>query len=401
MRTCLVIKDQSMNILQVITELYPAGAERIVANLCIGLKEQGHNVAVVSIQPLPKNSIIVDELIENKIPIKSLNLTKFTPWRIFKLKKIIKSTCRKWKIKDNGNLSQQFSSSIVKQIIVHSHLIHANLVCRFNNIFGIKYQLINTIHIAEKRKGQWLYFWLDKLTLKYCNCQTAVSKAASEYHAKMLKISDIQIQIIHNGINPPKELTNQKIKNLRKEWSIDNCDKLIGSAGRLDWQKGYDILLKILPELSKRIPKKEKWGVVILGEGPKRQEFEELAQKIPDNITFILPGYRKDTADCIGAFDLFIMPSRYEGFGLTLVEAMAHGIPCLSSKADSLPELINRYPNGKTTDFSSLNCLNDILLYINKANIKWVNPFTTNGMVNNYFKLYTRYTKTNHLYLDP
>ena len=359
-----------MNIIQVITELYPAGAERIVANLSIALKNREHNVTVISLQPLPESSVIVDELLENNIQIKTLKLTKFTPWRIFKLKKLIETISN-------------------HQLIVHSHLIHANLVCRVNNVFGKRYKLINTIHIAEKRKSKWWHFLLDKLTLRFCNYQTAVSKAAAEHHAKMLKIPSDQIKVVYNGIKQPNTLASKDIKLLKAEWEVDDCCRIIGSVGRLDWQKGYDLLLALLPKLSERIPSGEKWGVVILGEGKERSKLEKLAENIPSNIKFILPGYRKDAADCVGAFDLFVMPSRYEGFGLTLIEAMAHGIPVLCSNADSLPNIVSTYPNGKVADFSDINCLEDITESIRKNKITTTNLlYTTDKMVDNYLKLY-------------
>ncbi len=388
--------QQKMHIIQIITELYPAGAERVVANLSVELKKQGHNVAVISLQPLPESSVIVDELLENNISVKTLNLTKFTPWRIFKLRKLLKTGFRqetldkrlRTKKRKPENADNQQQSTNNNQLIVHSHLIHANLVCRINNIFGKKYKLINTIHIAEKRKRKRWHFRLDKLTLKFCNCQTAVSKAAAEHHAKMLKIPTEQIRVVYNGIESPKHLTFEEIHSLKKQWNVDNCNKIIGSVGRLNWQKGYDIFLRLVPELAKKIPKNETWGIVIIGEGIERKKLEDLVKKIPDNIKVILPGYRSDAADCIGAFDLFIMPSRYEGFGLTLVEAIAHGVPCLSSSADSLPGIISHYGNGKIIDFSHSNCLYKIIQYINQPCIKAVNKYSINKMINGYLKLY-------------
>jgi len=368
-----------MNIVQVITELHPAGAERIVANLSIDLKRMGHNVIVISLQPLPDNSIIVDELLENNIPVNSLNLTKWTPWRIFRLRKFLLS---------NYTNSEFNVQSSMFNLIVHSHLIHANIACRLNNIFGLKFKLINTIHIAEKRKRKSWHFILDKLTFRFCSYQTAVSKAAAEYHAKKLKIPTEKIKVISNGIKPPNHLTLEKVNELKQEWGFENCNKIIGSVGRLNWQKGYDIFLKLLPELGKIIPKKETWGIVIIGEGVERKKLEDLIKTIPDNIKVILPGYRSDAADCIGAFDLFVMPSRYEGFGLTLVEAMAHGIPCLCSDADSLPEIISQYSNGKTTNFSRSDCLDDISQYINKPFIEPVNNYSIDRMIKSYLKLY-------------
>jgi hypothetical protein len=64
-----------------------------------------------------------------------------------------------------------------------------------------------------------------------------------------------------------------------------------------------------------------------------------------------MPGFRPDADRAMGAFDLFIMPSRYEGFGLTLIEAMSHGLPVIASGADSLPELLEGYTDGRIVSF--------------------------------------------------
>ena len=62
-----------------------------------------------------------------------------------------------------------------------------------------------------------------------------------------------------------------------------------------------------------------------------------------DNIKVILPGYRADAASFMVMFDVFVMPSRYEGYGLALTEAMSLGLPVVCHKIDSLPELCQLY----------------------------------------------------------
>jgi glycosyltransferase involved in cell wall biosynthesis len=366
-----------MKIIQLITELYPAGAEKVVLNLSIELKKHGHDISVISLQPLPKiNTDIVDDLLQANITVQSLNLTKFTPWRIFKLIKVLK---KEFKLKPATDTQQH---------IVHSHLIHANIISRLCKIFNKNFRLVNTVHIAEKRKSKWWHFLLDKITFRLCDTQTAVSKAAQLHHARQIGVSPEEIPVIYNGIVQPKQLSEEEIKHLLQEWGFKKYSKIIGSVGRLDWQKGYDIFLKILPELSKAIPKGETWGIVILGEGSQRLYLQELIDKANFvNLKIILPGYRKDAADCISAFDLFIMPSRYEGFGLTLVEAMAHGVPCLCSNEDSLPNLIKNYPNGESIDFESEKIIDKMATYLNLKKQKPYFLFTAENMANNYLNL--------------
>jgi len=240
-----------MRIIQVITELKPAGAERILANLSLGLKEKGHEVIVVSLRPLPANMVIIAELKRGSIPVYSLELGKLCLWRMFRLKKIIAE---------------------FRPDVLHSHLLHANIVCRLNS-FRRKYKLINTVHIAERRKSCWWHFLLDKLTLSLCDCQTAVSQAVRDFHSRRLGIQPDKMPVIYNGIHAPKKLSGGEIEKLKNEWGIKDCQKVIGSVGRLDWQKGYDLLLKLLPELSKRIPSVEKWAVLVLGEGGQERNW--------------------------------------------------------------------------------------------------------------------------------
>lgn len=319
--------------MQITTELRPAGAERIVSELARGLKKAGHELMVVSLAPFPHESVIVDELRSAMVPMASLGLSKRNPFAMFKLHGVINK---------------------FRPDIVHSHLFHANLVAKLNS-FGRHYKLINTIHIAERRASRWWHFELDRLTNRLCDRITCVSRAVRDYYSEKTLYDSSRIIVVYNGIKPPVPLFRDEILELRREWGVGDCTRVIGSTGRLAYQKGYDILLSALDLFSMKVPDGEKWGVVIVGEGPERERLERMIEDVPENIVVKLPGFRSDAARIVGAFDLFVMPSRYEGFGLTLAEAMAHGVSVLVSDVDSLPELIKNYPQGRAISFKCCN----------------------------------------------
>ena len=323
-----------MRVVQVITELRPAGAERIVADLCAALKAKGHAVTVVALMPLPESSPIVDELRAAGVDALSLNVRKCSPWRMLRLRHVL------WAL---GGAD-----------IVHAHLIHANLASRLSS-FGRRHKLVNTVHIAERRRKCWWHFVLDRLTLFLADVETVVSKSARDYHAARLGVPPERLPVIHNGVKPPGHPTPGEVAELRAAWGVADCAKVVGSVGRLDWQKGYDILLGLLPELSRRVPPGETWAVVLLGEGKERPALEKLAAAAPANLKVRLPGFVDRAAWQAGGFDVFAMPSRYEGFGLTLAEAMTHGLPILANDIDSLPELLERYEGGQVIEFSARN----------------------------------------------
>ena len=322
-----------MRIMQITTELRPAGAERIVSELARGLKKAGHELMVVSLAPFPEESVIVDELRSAMIPMASLGLSKGSLPGIFKLRGIINK---------------------FRPEIVHSHLFHGNLAAKLNSL-GRDYKFLNTVHIAERRTSRWWHFALDRITNRFCDRITCVSSAVRDYYSEKTFCDKSRIDVVYNGINAPATLSRDEILALRKEWGVENCSRLIGSAGRLAYQKGYDILLSALDVFSRKVPEAETWGIVIIGEGPEREKLQKIIRNVPENIIVKLPGFRSDAARVTGAFDLFVMPSRYEGFGLTLAEAMGHGVPVLASDVDSLPELISDYPQGRAISFRGGN----------------------------------------------
>ena len=359
-----------MKIVQIITELRPAGAERVVVNLSKNLQERGHEITVISLEPLPAHSKIIDELEDANIPVKTLGVTKYTCWRMFKLRNLLR------KIQPN---------------IVHTHLVHSNIISRVLSI-PKRYPLINTVHIAEKRPGKGWHFWLDRITYKLCDCETCVSYAVRDYHSRRTGIQKNDMPVIYNGIHGPSLLSRDDCLRLRKEWGMENCSYIIGSVGRLDYQKGYDMLLKIAEKSLCTTEQSGKYGIVIVGDGPMKKELEDLAEKVNPTINVCLPGFLSNAARCIGAFDVFVMPSRYEGFGLTLIEAMAHGVPILANNVDSLPELMKHYPNGCTAEFSLLNPKEffDKIRSLAKSGFKDpVKPFSVDRMATKYENLYS------------
>lgn len=356
-----------MKILQLITELTPGGAERVVADLSVGLTSSGHDLLAVSIKPEPANRAILDDLAAGGITVEFLNVTKYTPWRISRLGGVIKS----------------FSPDIV-----HAHLIHANLLSRlFAEYDG--FGLVNTVHTSERRSGKWWHFELDRRSLDPRLVQTAVSRAARDFHTAKLGVKPETMPVIYNGVPSVPKMSETEICELRAEWGVDRCGKIIGSVGRLSHEKGYDSLLKCLADLEKSVPENDKWGVVIIGEGDERRKLETMAATAPEKFIVKLPGFRKDAARAAQAFDLFVMPSRYEGFGLTLAEAMGAGLAVVASPVDSLPELLESYPNGTTVDFNdAAAAAKAIDTWIDRGPGKPTAEFSIDKMVEKYLSVY-------------
>lgn len=308
--------------MQVITELGAGGAEKILTVLAAEYLKCGHTVTVISLKGPPDNPSIPDKLNVLGVPVIYLDMKKRGLTGLFRLR---------------------FAIARQKPDIVHSHLIHPNILCRIA-MMGLHIPLVNTIHISERRKGKKIFFALDHITFRLADCCTAVSKASARFHCAVCGLKNGSIRTIYNGVDQVPVPSPERIREFRDAMRLDRYGKIIGSIGRLDYQKGYDRLIERIGALDRKIPTGERWLLLILGDGPERDMLQALIDRLHlANIDIRLGGFFRDAASLMSQFDVFVMSSRYEGYGLALAEAMTLGLPVVSSRVDSLPELCAMY----------------------------------------------------------
>jgi glycosyltransferase involved in cell wall biosynthesis len=133
---------------------------------------------------------------------------------------------------------------------------------------------------------------------------------------------------------------------------------VIGTVGRLTAIKGQDVLIRAFTELSET---RDDIFLVLLGEGERRAELEELAihLKVSENIRFL--GWRPDVPEVIATFDIFCLPSLNEGMGKVIVEAMAMGLPVVASDIGGIKDLVQNGENGLLTPPGDAHALSEAL----------------------------------------
>ena len=136
------------------------------------------------------------------------------------------------------------------------------------------------------------------------------------------------------------------------------------SVGRLSPQKNYEMLIKAF-SLSEEL--RESFMVRIYGEGPSQEELEKKIKNNGVSDSIQLMGRSTDMWNVYASADLFVMTSRFEGMPNALMEAMASGLPCISTNCPTGPsDLIKTYENGILVDVDDVQALIDALLYMKR-----------------------------------
>ncbi len=207
-------------------------------------------------------------------------------------------------------------------------------------------------------------------------------------------------EVIYNGLDE-KEMNFLSEKDARIYFSekcgLDLTDIfLIGSTGRLIYQKNYDFLIHNYLRIKEKIPNAK---VVIVGDGPDRENYEGLIQKLRIQNDFFLVGELKNSHQYMKGFDVFTLSSRYEGVSISLIEALYAGIPILASNVGGNTDVV-----GNSQD--QLFVLDDFDDYISKLedikrnreaiikfNASLKQRFSLDSMMNHYKHLFEELNK--------
>lgn len=145
--------------------------------------------------------------------------------------------------------------------------------------------------------------------------------------------------------------------------NISTCtNKRIISVGRLSEQKGFDMLIEAWEIVAR---KHTDWTLEIYGEGELKKELEGLISKKNLNATLHLCGKTKDIAEKYAESSIYVMSSRFEGFGLVLVEAMSSGMPCVSFDCPHGPsDIIRNNEDGILVENGNIKKLAESIIYL-------------------------------------
>ncbi|MCY3867220.1 MAG: glycosyltransferase family 4 protein [Chloroflexi bacterium] len=228
----------------------------------------------------------------------------------------------------------------IKPDIVHTHLIHADLFgCFAAKLAGVP-AIVSSRHLDDAFRYRARWRRIHRRLWRIFDAGIAISAAMKQFALEIEEAPADKITVVRYGMEY-RWLSDEDISSarqrLRAELKLGADAQLLGMACRLVEQKGIPYALEALRRIRSDFPRAH---LAIAGDGEKADELRRLASMlgIADRVHWL--GWRADAADLMAAFDVFLLPSLREGFGLVLLEAMSRRVPIVASRVGAIPEIV-------------------------------------------------------------
>ena len=208
--------------------------------------------------------------------------------------------------------------------LVHTHLVHADVY----GALGAQ-RLVSTKHNDDPFRAGAFRF-VERALARRAARIVAITDALARFQVERVGLPEAKLEVIHYGLDEPPAPWGSNPPD-----DVPPTARVVLAVSRLEPQKGLDVAVRALPDIRQR---HRDAVLVALGEGPQRQELEQLARDL--DVAVLLPGRVPDVTAWLRRADLLVHPARWEGFGLALLEAMLASLPVVSTRVSSIPEIV-------------------------------------------------------------
>lgn len=358
---------KKIKIAQIIPSFGVGGAEKLVLDYITYFDKD--SVEIIAISLYGNKKTIHDKFIENHgLKVIYLNKKPGLDFRMFrKIDQIIRE---------------------FKPDVIHSHMYTIKYLF-YSILKNRNISLFHTIHSEPKKDVNRIDKFFNKIAFTKLKCTPIaltdkLANSINEFYGINNSI------VLNNGIDLDTFRNENCNKyNIREEYNISSDSFLIGHVGRFSVEKNHDFLIDVFYEYKNL---NSKAVLFLVGEGKLKENIKNKVErlKIEDSVIFL--GLRNDVARILSSLDLFLFPSIYEGFPVTLIEAQSikPALKCIISDSIDPSCVLNK--NTHTMSLSEspstwANAISNIKLYDEGANDK-INEFDIKYIVKKLETLY-------------
>ncbi|GEQ86463.1 N-acetyl-alpha-D-glucosaminyl L-malate synthase BshA [Patiriisocius marinistellae] len=363
---------------------YPTfgGSGVVATELGVALAERGHEIHFVTYKQPVRLDLLSRNIHFHEVSVPQYPLFKYQPYELALSSKLV-DTVKRFKI---------------DVLHVHYAIPHAYagyMAKQMLSEVGIQIPMVTTLHGTDITLVGNHPFYKPAVTFSINNsdCVTSVSQSLKDDTLRLFDIRN-EIEVVPNFINV-EDYVNPYTDCQRDLMALPD-EKIITHVSNLRPVKRVQDIVQIFNLVQQKIPSK----LLIVGEGPEREPAEALVAKLGLDDKVIFLGNSNEVNKILCFTDLFLLPSEKESFGLAALEAMASGVPVISSNTGGLPEVNIQGESGFLSDVGDVDKMaanaikilsnDEMLLSFKKKAKETARKFDTNTVVSQYEMLYER-----------
>jgi glycosyltransferase involved in cell wall biosynthesis len=218
--------------------------------------------------------------------------------------------------------------------LVHTHLFHADLYALPAARRAQVPAAVSSRHDNNPFRRRRAARWATRRAMRHASRVVAISRAVGRFVVDVEGVPAAKVDVVPYGL-PTRRDVPAPIDGAPPGWPADGPVVLV--VGRLSDQKGVDVLIDAWPDVRARHARAT---LVVAGDGPRRGVLGERAARLGVSGSVHFAGWIPAAGAVMQRADVVVVPSRWEGFGLVALEAMAASRPVVASRVDALPEIV-------------------------------------------------------------
>jgi len=277
-----------------------------------------------------------------------------------------------------------------KPHIIHGAVFEGVTLAAINGFYK-RVPIIILEETSDPQNRRWKGNLLMKLLSLTAHKVIGVSPAATNYLENKINLPKDKVLLINNGVVIPNIDDYETIKRCKEKHQIIDDEIVIGSVGRMnsDSNKRFSDLIQAFSIVAK---KNTKVKLVLVGDGPEKENYEKLAIKLGISDRVVFTGYQNQIGTYYSIFDIFCLVSAHEAFGLVLVEAMLHKLPVLATNVGGMHYIVEDNKTGFLVEKFDVEAIsNKLTILCDDVDVR--TQFGENG----YYKAIQNYTEERYV----
>lgn len=317
---------------------YPTfgGSGVVATELGIALTEHGHEVHFITYKQPVRLELISHHIHYHEVSVPDYPLFHFQPYELALSSKLV-------------NVVKQHQIDLLHVHYAIPHAYAGYMAKKMLETEGISIPMVTTLHGTDITLVGSHPFYKPAVTfsINHSDVVTSVSQSLKDDTNRLFDITN-EIIVIPNFIDVAKHVN--PYTECQRDLMAEPHERIITHISNLRPVKRVPDVIEIFDRINKEIPSR----LLIVGEGPDKKACEELcvAKGIENKVAFL--GNSNEVNKILCFSDLFLLPSEKESFGLAALEAMACGVPVISSNTGGLPEVNEHGVSGFLSDIGNV-----------------------------------------------